>query len=88
MNEGIMLFILSFLLTVLIGLIGFVWKDFSSRMKFLEKDNKEIKINYLDRFKQVTDLIYEVKILVKEQSAKCIAIQDFKKNENERDWRL
>ena len=88
MNEGIMLFILSFLLTVLIGLIGFVWKDFSSRMKYLEKDNKEIKINYLDRFKQVTDLIYEVKILVKEQSAKCIAIQDLKKNENERDWRL
>lgn len=87
MNEGIMLFILSFLLTVLIGLIGFVWKDFSSRMKFLEKDNKEIKINYLDRFKQVTDLIYEVKILVKEQSAKCGVIQDLKKN-NERDWRL
>lgn len=87
MNEQIMLFILSFLLTILIALIGWIWRDINQRMKILEKDNKEIKINYLDRFKQVSDLIYEVKILVKEQSAKCSAIQNLKKD-NGKEWGL
>lgn len=82
-----MLFILSFILTALIALIGWVWKDINKRMEVLEKDNREIKMNYLDRFKQVTDLVYEVKILVKEQTAKCSAIQNLKKD-NGKEWGL
>lgn len=81
MADQIILFVLSFLITALMGLISFVWGDINKRMKDLEKDNKDLKTNYLDRFKAVIDLIYEVKILVSEQTAKCSAIQDLKEKD-------
>lgn len=78
MIEQIMLFVISFLLTATMSLVGVIWRNVNNRTNSVEKDSKEIKMNYLDRFQRVENLIYEVKVLVEKQTTKCQVIQDSK----------
>lgn len=55
----VILFIINFLLVVIMTLIGFIVKGMQGRISEIEKEMREMKGNYIDRFAAVVQAINE-----------------------------
>lgn len=62
--------ILNGALTILIGLVVYIWKTQSNKIDSLEKNQDNIKTNYLSRFEKLNDSVHEVKLIAVQSNQK------------------